>query len=202
MKKQIRLALTFLLVGISAALTLWGFWPPAREVDEIPLQGTYLERALPEARTLRLEFSPTPRRGDSQNVELRIAPEGETLDTKNIYSTFTVVVEARLDMPLAEVRPSGVISAPLTLNGSATFYWEITPRVEGEMRGTVWSYLRYIPLDGGAETRQAVAAQMVAIRPRSVLGRGGSETRLWGIVGLAGGVIWGLWSIRKVNFAA
>ena len=190
---------------ISTSLTLWGFWPPERETREIPLQladtstssALRPQWALPEERTLRLEFSPSPRLGDAQIIQLRIFPVSTSAETNSIDEAYTVIAEARLDMPLAEVRPAGVISAALVEGGSATFYWEVSPRVGGDVDGTVWTYLRFIPRDGGAEIRQTVAAQVVAIRPRSVLGRTGSEARFWGVFGLLAGIVLGWLSLRR-----
>jgi len=84
----------------------------------------------------------------------------------------------------------------LTLGAGATFYWDVTPRVDGELEGTVWTYLRFLPKNGGAEIRQPVAAQMVAIRTRSVLGRGGSDMRISGVFGLAVGLVSAFWFVR------
>ena len=141
--------------------------------------------SLPEARTIRLEFSPVMRAGDSQIVELNLTADGEAADT-SLYEEYRVIAEARLELPFANVRPADVVSTALVgQGGAATFYWEAAPREQGVSRGTAWLYLRLIPKAGGpaGETRGAVSAQSVAIRSRSVLGRTGSQARAMGVVG-------------------
>ena len=184
MKIKIRLMLAFVFLLVSLSLLFWGFWPPRRETVVLPLLPAPGMPSLPEARTIRLEFSPVMRAGDSQIVELNLTADGEAADT-SLYEEYRVIAEARLELPFANVRPADIVSTALGQGGAATFYWEVTPREQGVSRGTAWLYLRLIPKAGGpaGETRGAVSAQSVAIRSRSVLGRTGSQARAMGVVG-------------------
>jgi len=184
MKIKIRLMLAFVFLLVSLPLLFWGFWPPRRETVILPLLPAPGMPSLPEARTIRLEFSPVMRAGDSQIVELNLTADGEAADT-SLYEEYRVIAEARLELPFANVRPADIVSTALGQGGAATFYWEVTPREQGVSRGTAWLYLRLIPKAGGpaGETRGAVSAQSVAIRSRSVLGRTGSQARAMGVVG-------------------
>ena len=184
MKIKIRLMLAFVFLLVSLPLLFWGFWPPRRETVILPLLPAPGMPSLPEARTIRLEFSPVMRAGDSQIVELNLTADGEATDT-SLYEEYRVIAEARLELPFANVRPADIVSTALGQGGAATFYWEVTPREQGVSRGTAWLYLRLIPKAGGpaGETRGAVSAQSVAIRSRSVLGRTGSQARAMGVVG-------------------
>ena len=197
MTKTWRALSATILLASGMVLAAWGFWPPARETRESALQVVDGELALPDARPVRLEYSPAPRLGDSQILELRIFPVDSSAHSATVYDTQSVLVEARLDMPLAIVRPAGVVSAPLTPTSGATFYWDLTPRVDGDIEGTVWLYLRFIPRDGGAETRQAVSAQMVRIRPASVMGRSGTQARVLGVAGICLGILLGWPIVRR-----
>ncbi len=188
MKIKIRLMLAFVFLLVSLPLLFWGFWPPRRETVVLPLLPAPGMPSLPEARTIRLEFSPVMRAGDSQIVELNLSADGEAGDA-SLYEEYNVIVEARLDLPFTDVRPADVVSTALGEGGAATFYWEVNPREEGVLRGTAWLYLRLVPKGGGEETRGAVSAQLVAIRSRSVLGRTGSQARAMGVVGS----LFGLW---------
>jgi len=184
MKIKIRLMLAFVFLLVSLPLLVWGFWPPRRETVVLPLLPAPGMPSLPEARTIRLEFSPVMRAGDSQIVELNLTADGEAADT-SLYEEYRVIAEARLELPFANVRPADIVSTALGQGGAATFYWEVTPREQGVSRGTAWLYLRLVPQAGGpaGETRGAVSAQSVAIRSRSVLGRTGSQARAMGVVG-------------------
>ena len=184
MKQTFRLFLSLLFLSVSLPLLVWGFWPPRRETVVLPLLPAPGMPSLPEARTIRLEFSPVMRAGDSQIVELNLTADGEAADT-SLYEEYRVIAEARLELPFANVRPADIVSTALGQGGAATFYWEVTPREQGVSRGTAWLYLRLVPKAGGpaGETRGAVSAQSVAIRSRSVLGRTGSQARAMGVVG-------------------
>jgi hypothetical protein len=76
----------------------------------------------------------------------------------------------------------------------------VNPREAGELRGTVWLYLRLVPKAGGpaGETRQPVSAQLIGISSKSVLGRTGSQARILGVIGFIVGLmmILFLWSRR------
>ena len=193
MKQTFRLFLSLLFLSVSLPLLVWGFWPPRRETVVLPLLPAPGMPSLPEARTIRLEFSPVMRAGDSQIVELNLTADGEAADT-SLYEEYRVIAEARLELPFANVRPADIVSTALGQGGAATFYWEVTPREQGVSRGTAWLYLRLIPKAGGpaGETRGAVSAQSVAIRSRSVLGRTGSQARAMGVVGVIVGLVMGI----------
>lgn len=201
MKIKIRLMLAFVFLLVSLPLLVWGFWPPHRETVVLPLLPAPGMPSLPEARTIRLKFSPVMRAGDSQIVELNLSADGAAADTSladtSLYEEYHVIVEARLDLPLADVRPADIVSTALAEGGVATFYWDVNPREEGELRGTVWLYLRLVPQAGGEEMRQPVSAQLIGIRSKSVLGRTGSQARAVGVVGSLVGLALGILSMRR-----
>lgn len=196
MKRTLWLGLASVFLAISLPLLVWGFWPPRRETVTLPLLPADGMPSLPEARTIHLMFSSVMRAGDAQIVELNLSADGEAEDNR-LYEEYNVIVEARLDLPFADVRPADVVSTALVEGGAATFYWEVNPRDVGELRGTVWLYLRLVPKAGGDETRQPVSAQLIGIRSKSVLGRTGSQARAAGVVGLIVGLALGILSIRR-----
>ncbi|HSQ38613.1 MAG TPA: hypothetical protein VLM78_00520 [Anaerolineales bacterium] len=196
MKRTLWLVLASVFLAISLPLLVWGFWPPRRETVTLPLLPADGMPSLPEARTIHLTFSPVMRASDAQIVELNLSADGEAGDA-SLYEEYNVIVEARLDLPFADVRPAEVVSTALGEGSAATFYWEVNPREVGELRGTVWLYLRLVPKAGGEETRQPVSAQLIGIRSKSVLGRTGSQARAAGVVGLIVGLALGILSIRR-----
>jgi hypothetical protein len=196
MKRKIRMAFVIIFLVISPPLLVWGFWPLHRATRLVPLLPVDGIPSLPEARTIQLEFAPVMRAGDSQIVKLTLSADGGASEADTLYEDYTVIAEARLDLPFGEIRPAEVVSTPLLAGGSATFYWEVAPRVAGALRGTAWLYLRFIPKAGGEETRQAVSAQLVEIRLKSVLGRTGGEARAIGVVGLLIGLLVGFPFVR------
>jgi hypothetical protein len=182
MKRTLWLCAAILILAISLPLLVWGFWPPRRETRVVALIPAGEGLSLSEARRIRLEFSPSLRFGDSGVIRMWLEP-GETYQLDPLYEAYTVIAEARLELPFADARPTDLVSTPLSAGDTASFYWEVTPREPQTLRGTVWLYLRFVSKEGGAETRVAVSAQEVAIRSESMWKRTGSEARAVGVVG-------------------
>lgn len=197
MKRTLWLVLASVFLAISLPLLVWGFLPPRRETVTVPLLPADGTPSLPEARTIHLMFSPVMRAGDAQIVELNLSADGETADA-SLYEEYNVIVEARLELPFADVRPAEVVSTALAEGGAATFYWEVNPREVGELRGTVWLYLRLVTKAGGVETRQPVSAQLIGISSKSLMKRTGSQARILGVSGFVVGLMMFLflWSRR------
>ena len=176
MKQTFRLFLSLLFLSVSLPLLVWGFLPPRRETVVLPLLPAPGMPSLPEARTIRLEFSPVMRAGDSQIVELNLTADGEAADT-SLYEEYRVIAEARLELPFANVRPADIVSTALGQGGAATFYWEVTPREQGVSRGTAWLYLRLVGSDPLA----------VRFRADGVAGAGDGGCRVagWVVAGIS-----------------
>ncbi|MEW6241726.1 MAG: hypothetical protein AB1564_13045 [Chloroflexota bacterium] len=163
--------------------------------------------AIPEARRVTLEYPSAIRAGDSDVIRLTLEVDdlgnvtptaviggnvvkGEVIEIPNLYETHNVVAEARLDLAGVEVRPEGVVNAPLEQGQSATFFWSVRPSEAGTFRGTVWLYLLFIPKAGGEETRLPVSAQLIEINSTSLFGLGGNAARAVGAIGsLIGSVL-------------
>ncbi len=164
--------------------------------------------AILESRRLTLEYPPKIRVGDSDVIRLtleidtlgNITPTaevqgntvtGQVVQIPNLYDTHNVIAEARLDMAGPQIRPSELISEPLTPGQSATFYWSIRPTEAGTFRGTAWFYLRFVDKVSGAESRKTVSAQPVQIEATSFFGLGGNVARTVGGMGSVIGAILG-----------
>ncbi|HJS18957.1 MAG TPA: hypothetical protein VJ785_09410 [Anaerolineales bacterium] len=156
--------------------------------------------AMPERRYLTLEYPPKIRAGDSDVIRLvlevddlgNIIPtaeiegnvvSGEVIEFPNLYDTHHVIAEARFDIAGAEVRPSELISAPISQGQSAVFYWSIRPDEVGVYRGTVWLYLRFVDKVSGEESRTTVSAQIVEIEAANFLGLSANLARVTGMIG-------------------
>jgi hypothetical protein len=96
----------------------------------------------------------------------------------------TMIVESRLEVSGAEISPAGLISEPINTGGRAIFFWRIRAEGGAPVRGEVKTYLRLIPISGGAESRTLLSAQEIALRPLRPLGLDGSTSRALGWFGL------------------
>lgn len=180
-----------------------------------------IQPAIPEERRLTLEWPPTIRAGDSDRIYLTLDVDadgnltptvweqghqtsGETVYVPNLYETHDVIAEARLDMAGVETVPHGSIDEPMRPGKPVTFTWSVSPPKVGSYKGTIWLHLRFLPHDGGAETRMPLSVQLVEIQSANFLGMSGSAARLFGGVGVLLGSILGLdnlfsWSWKLVG---
>ena len=118
--------------------------------------------------------------------------KGQVIEIPNLYETHHVIVEARFDIAGVEVRPSELISEPISEGQTAVFFWSIRPTETGKYRGTIWVYLRFVDKVSGEESQKTVSAQIVDIRAVNFLGLSGAFARTTGVVGSVVGTILGL----------
>ena len=152
-----------------------------------------------EERRLTLEWPSTLRQADENRyvqLTLAVAENGEITPTlsaegdetseepvliPNVYDTHNVMAEARLDMAGLAVAPDDLVSLSLRPGETVIFRWNVRATEIGTYRGTVWLYLRYLPLDGGPESRDALKAIDIEIHAVNFLGIGGPAARLMGV---------------------
>ena len=178
---------------------------PAANPTSIPVTA---QPAIPERRYLKLEFPPKIRAGDSDIVRLTlevddkgdIVPtaevegnvvQGEVIEIPNLYETHHVIAEARFDIAGLEIRPSELISEPISQGQTAVFYWSIRPTEVGVYRGTIWVYLRFVDKSSGEESQKTVSAQLVEIEAVNFMGLPVNLARSTGVVGSIVGTIIG-----------
>ena len=154
------------------------------------------EVSLPGERSLALKVPEFIRAGDSAVAELSLSTADGAAEAL-AFEQYNVIAEARLDLPFAEVRPADLVSTTLSPGGTATFYWEIRPREEGEVRGDLWVYVRFIPKGGGEEIQVPVSVQQVSVRSGSMWKRTGSEARALGVAGTLVGLLLAVWAWRR-----
>ncbi|MDK1029329.1 MAG: hypothetical protein QGM50_04680 [Anaerolineae bacterium] len=165
--------------------------------------------AIHESRRLTLEFPPVMRTGDANRIRLQLEVDdqgnivptafvegnvitGEVIEIPNLYETHNVIAEARLDMAGMEVQPGGTISEPLLPGSSVTYYWSVRPEKSGTYQGTAWLHLRFLPKDGGEESRTPISVQFLEIEVKSFLGVfSGSASRGIGALGSVLGAVLG-----------
>ena len=141
---------------------------PVENPTNVPVTA---QPAMPERRYLKLEFPPKVRAGDSDVVRMtleiddngNIVPtaevegnivKGEVIEIPNLYETHRVIAEARFDIAGMEVRPSELVSEPISQGQTAVFYWSVRPTETGIYRGTIWVYLRFVDKVSGEESQK------------------------------------------------
>lgn len=156
--------------------------------------------AMLERRYLKLEFPPKIRVGDSDIIRLTLEVDdkgniiptaevegnvvtGNVIEIPNLYETHYVIAEARFDIVGIEVRPTELISMPISQGQTAVFFWSVRASDVGTYRGTIWLYLRFTDKVSGAESRKTVSAQVVELDVVNFLGLSVNLARSTGVIG-------------------
>jgi hypothetical protein len=114
-------------------------------------------------------------------------------DVSDVFDSYNVIVETRLDLPRLYTAPAELVSQPILVGQSITFTWTVRADAVGEYEGTVWFFLRFVPKGDNPESGEqvtgpgselAVAAIPFELRVISLLGIKGSTARVIGTVGL------------------
>jgi hypothetical protein len=190
-------------VGTNVALTTSTEQPTAAS-DEPTIAPEILEK-----RRLTLEWPATIRVGDSDDVRLTLEMDAggnlvsitrtsgyqtspKVVQIPDLYKTQHVLAEARLDLAGVQVVPENLVSKTLLPGQRVDFNWNVKPERVGIYHGNVWFYLRFIPIDGGAESQRTISAQSIQIRSVDLLGLTGAQARLVGTLGTLAGSALGL----------
>jgi hypothetical protein len=195
MLRKLRIGLGLFILAVSILFLAWGFWPVQRELRVRPVSGTP-GSAGPEKRGLTLLYPPKIRAGDTGVVRLTldvdalkdIFPATRDRGSTHFYDTYTIIAEARFDLPGMSVRPSDLISAPVAQGQTAVFYWTLRPVEAGHVRGTIWLYLRTVDKQTGEESRETISAQIVEIESVKFIGLLANRARAIGLVGVVIGL--------------
>jgi hypothetical protein len=157
---------------------------------------------VPEPRRLTLEWRTILRSGDTDFIHLRVSEDiagkitpttgekgnqiiGEPVLISNVYTTHNVMADARLEIAGLTVSPNNQISQVLRPGEDITFTWSVRSSGVGRFPGTVWLYLRFLPLDGGQERQLVLTAQVIEIQVVNLFGISAANSRLMGILGVS-----------------
>ena len=194
-KRKIRIGLGFLILAASILFLVWGYWPVHRELRVRPVSVN--PGSAPESqRAITLLLPSKIRVGEAGVVRLTLDLDalqdalratGGTASS-NYYDTHNVIAEARFDLPGIAVRPSDLISAPVSQGQTAVFYWTLRPDQAGKFPGTIWLYLRLVDKLTGEERRETVSAQIVQIDAVKFLGLKVDRVQIIGTVGFVIGL--------------
>ena len=167
-----------LLLLVSISLFIWGYFPPRRET-RIRQISEATSPVLPSGRSLTLTFPPSIHVGNMEVVRLTLdVATRDPSDPVDFYDSHNLIAEARFDLPGINVRPSELISAPISQGQTAVFYWTLRPNQVGRSHGTIWLYLRSVDKLTGEESRETVSAQIVEIDSVKFLGLSTNQARI------------------------
>jgi hypothetical protein len=184
--------------------------PDEEQEPDTPVQ------TIPEERLLTFEWPEKIRAGDSDILQLALVPDddgsvtptvlfeghdllSERVALENLYDSHLVRAEARLDLAGAEIEPYGTVMQRMLPGEPVIFTWSVSTEREGTIRGNVWLYIRYLPMEGepGDEVEKLMFTQPVEIQSTNFLGLRGFPARVVGLIGIAISSILGLDDILK-----
>jgi hypothetical protein len=162
-----------------------------------------------EERLLVLEWPARIRSGDARVIRLTLEADtegnlvpttqlegsqvtGEPISIPDLYDTHNLVAEARMDIAGVQYTPSGLVSEAMRPGRPVIFLWSVRPIDVGDYQGTVWLYLRLVPLDGSEDIRQVLSTQLIEFQAVNLLGMGGTAARVLGSVGVVVSTVLGL----------
>lgn len=159
--------------------------------------------AVPERRLLLLDFPAVVRVGDVERVYLTLEvlpdPQGQANAIASVYETHYVWAEARLDIPGLRVMPEQTVSETMFPGQKIAFFWSVRALAAGNYEGMLWLYLRFIPKQGGNESRRALSAHVVQIEAVTFGGLTADAARWLGLAGLAFAVAAGFPFIQRIK---
>ncbi len=120
------------------------------------------------------------------------AASGEPVEIPNLYDSYNIIAEARLDLAGMEVQPQGSVKQPMQPGVPVEFVWSLSPNHPGNFRGMLWLYLNLIPKAGGAQDQRALLARPVEIKAVTVLGMAAPLARWIGAVGSVLSFVFGI----------
>lgn len=160
---------------------------------------------IPEQRQLTMKWPRKIRLGDSgiirvslecipantlssSTVEVSSLGKATSIQHPNLYETYNVFGDARLEISGFEIETPTEIVESMRPGKPIYFSWNLKPYGPGIVEGMIWLHLRLIPISGGFERRLPITAQFVEIETPSFLGLSGREARGLGFLGVMTGL--------------
>lgn len=188
MTKRLRTRLPWLLLVLSLGILLWGVLPigmrnirmdfPMKSDPPIPGE-------LGETRTLLIQYPESIRAGDSGRILVTVEapPFGARMTPGNLYETYTLLVEASLELPGVPLRPPGTLSSGLLPGAVVEFGWEIAPETGLTVEGRVWLFLTLIAKDTNQRQTYPILARQIEVTAVTFLGMPAPAVRMLGGLG-------------------
>ncbi len=175
MKQLRRFLVPLILFLVSLALLVAGLWKVGHFSSQLnfPAEVETLSNGvvpLPDY-ALILEIPKRIKLGTVEHLLLRLSPN--TIDPSpdgEIFSSYSLALESRLDLIGGTSTPLGLISAPITFGKTLAFVWNVQAGSVEDLTGTIWLYLSVTHLEKGVGEELALYALPVDIPVTTILG--------------------------------
>ncbi len=165
------LPLLRLLLGallLLAAVSLWGWvlWPSLNTekviaLPEVPFSDPKYSDTVSQLDALdlsaHLRYPSRLHAGDTSVIQVTLEIADHNQDGWAAAGDSQAMMEARIDLPLAQLTPQGSIVETLSASHLPLFRWRMTARQPDRLSGQFWLYMLLVSEDGASE-RQALLA--------------------------------------------
>ncbi len=165
------LLLLRLLLGallLLAAVFLWGWvlWPSLNTekviaLPEIPFSDPKYSGTASQLNTLDLSaylhFPARLHAGDNAVIQVTLEIPDQIQGSWVVAGDSQAMMEARIDLPLAQLTPQGSIVETLSASDLPLFRWQMTSRQPDRLSGQFWLYVLLISEDGSSERQTLLA---------------------------------------------
>jgi len=201
--RKTHLIIIAFMIALSASLIGWSYWPLGADENQVFINPDNMilsgandpQPAVLEFRTLSTFWPRSVRIGDSGVVRLDFSLDPVMHQSignpqlVDVYDLYNVLVDVRLEMPGAVVAPPGLFSQPLRPGQNITFNWRIYPNDVGQVSGTLWVYLRFVPRDMGEQEQVLIAVKQFKVESFALFGLGVGVVRVIGGIGFVLSII-------------
>jgi hypothetical protein len=195
MLKTVRHIIAFILLIIGIGLLVWASWPVREqtmlqtilpEAMRVPKDGEPAQAVL-EIRQVELEWPESLRIGDSGEIRLAFVPAGvgtpadsSGIKFGDVYDQYNLMAEGRFEVTGVKVEPANPVRESFLAGQKILYAWKITADEAGIYPGTVWLYLRFLPLNESSPSQSPIFVSRVELKITSLWGISGPIARLLG----------------------
>jgi hypothetical protein len=175
---KVRISLFLILLAAGVFILAWVYWPHPQttRVFTLPaIQSGFLPANEGEVGSIpaglieaHLSWPEDVQLGEPFHVELVINPV-ENQPLANSLVSSRLVTEARLDLPMLVVSPSGGVQQAFDPNHQIYFQWQIDPVRMGRFDGNFWLYILIVN-EAGEIDRQAMLSAPITVHSKSLFG--------------------------------
>ena len=108
----------------------------------------------------------------------------ETTGFKDAYAGHNIMLEAMFEVAGLQISPADATRISLLAGQPVSFTWIVNPSRAGLFPGTIWLFLRFLPLDGSAPIQVPVFVKDIDLHTTSMLGLSEQSARLLGGLGV------------------
>jgi len=202
---KIRRVVSLLLLLSSGLLIVWAsirnpqqtLTQPVSYAETIIPSGTQgITSTIMDMHQVVFEWPRSMRIGDKEEITLILEPvigekstQTPSLVSRDIYSVYNIMAEARFEVAGMTVNPANPIRESMPSGQTVKFKWQISTDQVGSYDGKVWLSLRLLPLDGSQAREVPIYIRELRLQTTSLFGMNEAMAYFAGGVGVVLGFV-------------